>query len=90
MNLSHNSFLGMWLVAHNRCWSAGRLARRGLQHHECCILCDQEEETIDKLMLACIFAQIWFSLLCLVSLQSLCPQPNETSFEWWANAVESF
>jgi len=61
----------MWLIANNRCWSAGRLAERGLPHHECCILCDQEEETIDHLMLACVFAQIWFSLLRLVGLQSL-------------------
>jgi hypothetical protein len=32
-------FLG--LVAHNKCWTADRLARNGLQHVESCPLCDQ-------------------------------------------------
>jgi len=30
----------MWLVAHNRCWTADRLAKQGLPHHDRCLLCD--------------------------------------------------
>ena len=30
----------MWLVAHNRCWTADRLARRGLPHPDRCLLCE--------------------------------------------------
>ncbi|WVZ81464.1 hypothetical protein U9M48_028839 [Paspalum notatum var. saurae] len=36
----------MWLVLHNRCWTADRLARRNLPHPAACPLCDQQEETI--------------------------------------------
>jgi hypothetical protein len=34
-----------WLAYQNRCWTADRLANRGLQHHARCLLCDQEPET---------------------------------------------
>jgi hypothetical protein len=30
----------MWIVAHDRCWTADRLARRGLPHPESCPMCD--------------------------------------------------
>jgi len=33
----------MLLVADNKCWTADRLAKRGLPHPELCPLCDQEE-----------------------------------------------
>jgi hypothetical protein len=32
-----------------------RLARRGMDHPEKCPLCDQEQETIDHLLLSCVF-----------------------------------
>jgi hypothetical protein len=47
----------MWLVAHNRCWTADRLARRGLPHSDRCLLCDQEEENIQHLLIRCVFAR---------------------------------
>jgi hypothetical protein len=81
----------MWLVAHNRCWTADRLARRGLPHPEYCPLCDQEEETIDHLLVNCVFArEFWFILFRQVGLQNLSPQPTELSFHaWWENASSS-
>jgi hypothetical protein len=30
----------VWLVAHNKCWTADRLAPRGMVHPEKCPLCD--------------------------------------------------
>ncbi|KAG2659113.1 hypothetical protein PVAP13_1KG333200 [Panicum virgatum] len=80
----------MWLAAHNRCWTADRLARKGLPHPECCPLCDQADETIDHLLVSCVFTQqIWFKLLRSVGLQILAPQPDETSFDdWWEKASE--
>jgi hypothetical protein len=47
----------MWLVAHNRCWTADRLARRGIPHPERCPLCDQAPETINHLLVGCTFAR---------------------------------
>jgi hypothetical protein len=75
----------LWLATHNKCWTADRLAMRGLAHPEHCPLCDQEEETIDHLLLSCVFScQIWFYVLEKFGLQALAPQPDEHSFEeWW-------
>jgi hypothetical protein len=50
----------MWLVAHDRCWTADRLEKRGLPHPQCCPLCDQEDKTINDLLVACVFSrQAW-------------------------------
>jgi hypothetical protein len=69
----------MWLVAHNRCWTADRLARRGLPHPAKCLLCDQEQESIQHLLIGCVFArQFWFYLLQRVGLHSLMPQPDDS------------
>ena len=56
---------------------------------ECpCPLCDQEEETINHLLVECVFArEFWFLLLWQVGLQALSPQPTENSFlDWWEGA----
>jgi hypothetical protein len=78
----------LWLATHNKCWTADRLAMRGFAHPEHCPLCDQEEETIDHLLLSCVFSrQIWFYVLEKFGLQALAPQPDEHSFEeWWDQA----
>jgi hypothetical protein len=34
-------------------WTADRLARHGMDHPDKCPLCDQEEETIDHLLVSC-------------------------------------
>jgi hypothetical protein len=47
----------IWLVAQKRCWAADRLAKRGLNHPEKCLLCDQEEETLDHLLVKCSFSR---------------------------------
>lgn len=67
----------MWLVTHKRCWTADRLARRGLPHPA---LCDQEED-IQHLLVSCVSTrQFWFWLLHAVGLAVLTPQPQEPSF----------
>jgi hypothetical protein len=54
----------MWLVAHKRCWIADRLARRNLPHPAHCLMCDQETETIDHLLVHCVFArEYWYQFL---------------------------
>ena len=79
----------MWLVAHNRCWTADRLARRGLPHPDRCLLCDQEEENIQHLHIGCVFArQFWYDILHSIGLATLAPQPVDSSFDaWWDKAV---
>lgn len=36
----------LWLIAHNRCWTADRLVHQGLPHPNHCPLCEKEPETI--------------------------------------------
>jgi len=78
----------MWLAAHNCCWTADRLARKGLNNPAECPLCDQSGETIDHLLVSCVFSrQVWFAVLQGLGLQALAPQPVDLSFEdWWTNA----
>jgi hypothetical protein len=40
----------MWLSALNKCWTADQLSKRGLPHPIRCPLCDQQQETIDHLL----------------------------------------
>lgn len=54
----------LWLAAHNRCWTTDRLEKRNMPHAELCVLCDQEKETINHLLVGCVFAcQFWFFIL---------------------------
>jgi hypothetical protein len=79
----------MWLVAHGRCWTADRLARKGLPHPHLCPLCDQEEETLNHLLISCVFPRdVWFQILKIVRLQHLAPNLATSSFEvWWEGVV---
>ena len=80
----------MWLVAHKRCWTVDRLARRGLPTRICCPLCDQHEELINHLLCACPFSrEFWFLLLQKLSLQALTPQIDDVYFDDWWESAES-
>jgi hypothetical protein len=64
----------IWLVVHNRVWTADRLARRNLPHPESCPLCDQVDETINHLLVGCVFArQVWSLILQQLGLLQLAP-----------------
>jgi hypothetical protein len=74
----------LWLAAHKRCWTAVRLAKRGLDYPSRCSLCDQEAKTLDHLLVSCVFlSDFWFKLLRQVGLQVLAPQPSLPSFMIW-------
>jgi hypothetical protein len=80
----------MWLAAHNKCWRTDRLAKRGLPPPDKCPLCDKEEETINHLLLSCVFArQICHGILQGLCLQVLAPEMEDSSFEEWWHRVSS-
>jgi len=66
-------------------WTADRLAKRGLNHPPKCPLCDQIEETIDHLLVSCVFTrQFWFIILQQFGLQAAAPQLADICFvDWW-------
>uniref|UniRef100_A0A0E0F153 GYF domain-containing protein n=1 Tax=Oryza meridionalis TaxID=40149 RepID=A0A0E0F153_9ORYZ len=73
----------LWLVALDRCWTGDRLRRRGLPHPDHCVLCDQCEESIDHLLVACPKSrQLWWMALRAIGQPSCMPM-NETSFHRW-------
>jgi len=78
----------MWLVAHERCWTADRLERRALPHPESCPMCDQAPESINHLLVGCAFArEFWFHFFSQVGLRTFSPQFSDTSFfDWWERA----
>lgn len=51
-------------MIHNQCWTSDRLAKRNLSRPSCCPLCEQEDETINHILVNCVFSrQFWFFLL---------------------------
>jgi hypothetical protein len=47
----------LWLAIHNQCWTADRLAQRGLPNPSCCVLCDQVGEDIQHILVGCVFSR---------------------------------
>jgi hypothetical protein len=74
----------MWLVAHNRCWTADHLAHCGLQHPDKCRFCDLQDENIEHLLIGCVVArQFWYTLHSF-GLSQLVPTANDSPFAaWW-------
>jgi hypothetical protein len=53
--------LFLWLAVRRRHWTTDRRRRHGLDTHDNCLLCDQEPETIDHIVVECLYSrQIWF------------------------------
>jgi hypothetical protein len=78
-----------WL-SKKRCWTADKLAKRGLPHPNACSLCDQEEETIQHLLVGCAFSrQLWFYIFQALKLTELVSNIAEPSFpKWWRKVVK--
>ena len=73
-----------WLVAKNRCWTADRLRKRGLHHPLRCPLCDQEQETIEHLLIGCVVArEVWHEVLQEWHMEEWMPGPDARLLEWW-------
>ena len=81
----------IWLVFHNRCWTADRLARRGLPHPEACPFCDQAEENIHHILVGCVFTQqIWARIFQQLGLLSLAPDIAAARFsKWWWSSISA-
>jgi hypothetical protein len=77
----------LWLVAMNRCWTADRLASRGMSHPVRCSLCDQEPETSNHLLVSCVFSRVyWYSTLRRFGLHT--PQSSPSTWRLVSAMVE--
>lgn len=73
--------LFIWLAINNRCWTADRLAKRGFPHPAACPLCDQVEESIQHILVSCLFQ---------AGLVSYSPKIRPTTgrfSSWWGQAL---
>ena len=75
-------------MLHDRCWTATRRKKHGLQDDDSCVLCAQLPETIDHLLTSCPFSrEVWFKVLQKVGWEMVAPSMHTYSFaSWWAAA----
>jgi len=65
---------------------ADRLAKRGLPHHPACPICDQAEETIQHILVSCVYTSFFHKL----SMAALTPLIHATRFfRWWGNTIRN-
>jgi hypothetical protein len=70
--------LHAWLALRRRCWTADRRLRRGLPSHTLCALCSTANETLDHLLLHCVFSRaIWVGLIATLRLPNFLPDDAE-------------
>lgn len=73
-----------WLALLDRCWTSDRLLCHNLCNNGPCALCSQETETIDHLLLGCVFSrEVWFKLLRASGSQALAPAIGMPIANWW-------
>ncbi|GJN12793.1 hypothetical protein PR202_ga31105 [Eleusine coracana subsp. coracana] len=77
----------LWLATKDKCWTADNLRKRGLPHLDKCVLCDQEDETVQHVLVGCVFArEFWYKLFTMFGLQSIAPNNDVDTFaNWWHN-----
>jgi len=80
----------IWLAIKGRCWTADRLAKRGLPHPSVYPLCDQADETIQHTLVACVFArQVWTAIFHVLGLLPLAPKLVDSRFSsWWCKTIK--
>ncbi|GJM93458.1 hypothetical protein PR202_ga10016 [Eleusine coracana subsp. coracana] len=72
-----------------RCLTADRLARRGLDHPECCPFCDQHDEDFNHILVQCVIAwEVWFNVLRRVGLQHLSPDRHDKLTAWRRRSLQ--
>lgn len=72
-----------WTVFQNRCWTSDRLARRGLDHQDTCPFYDQEEESINHILVGCVLArEIWTAICLALDKPEWTPGPHTVLAEW--------
>ena len=73
-----------WLALHRCIWTADHRKRHGLQDYVECVLCGQEDETVDHMLASCVFTrELWFRLLRPSGWEQLSPSAHSPLSTWW-------
>jgi hypothetical protein len=69
----------------NRAWTSDRRHRHGLQAEASdCVLCLQEEETMEHITTQCVYArETWFHCFQREGIDCDVPQSTDTLEDWW-------
>lgn len=81
--------LFMWLAIQYRIWTVDQWLRHGLQEESSpCFICGQEEDTVDHLLLRCVFArQTWHACFAKAGVELLLmPSTVDLLQNWWMSA----
>jgi hypothetical protein len=56
-----------------------------------CPLCDQSEESIQHILISCVFSrQVWTAIFLRLGLAEAAPQPSTDRFlRWWSQATKN-
>jgi hypothetical protein len=74
----------VWQVLHRKIWTLERLLHHDLPNSGPCILCSQEYESVNHLLLACVYTrEVWFKILRRCGWQGLVPTVDDCLIEWW-------
>jgi hypothetical protein len=83
----NNCHFFVWLALHGRCWTAERLHRHGIRTNSSCILCCQDAETINHLLVQCVFSrEIWFKVLRRCGWHGVAPTQDHLFAVWWTTS----
>lgn len=78
--------LFIWLACRERCWTADKLAKRGMEHPVACPLCDQLPENINHLLLGCVFSrEVWYNFFRHWGKENWTPNAESSLPEWWSS-----
>jgi hypothetical protein len=79
-----------WLALHSHCLTSDRLHRHALKDSNTCALCAQEVETLDHLLVDCVYTrEMWFRTLCYILLLDLALDSPGNLAAWWCSARKS-
>jgi hypothetical protein len=77
----------LWLALQDRCWTAMRRMRHGLQSNATCTLCSKDEEFISHLLLGCVYSsEVWYKALRRFRGHSVAPTRTMNFAQWWTEA----
>ncbi|WVZ68209.1 hypothetical protein U9M48_017172 [Paspalum notatum var. saurae] len=80
-----------WLALQDRCWTAERRRRHGLQDSDSCALCDQAVSSMDHLLTKCSFSrEVWFRCFDVLGWTHRLPSPDLSFIDWWLQARKGF
>jgi hypothetical protein len=74
----------IWLSLLDRCWTSVRLQCHNLQNSGPCILCSQAEESMEHLLVQCIYSrEVWLLVLRVGGFKHIDPTQGASWLDWW-------